>query len=453
MAEPKLEQSLVLNPRPLSNWSSLDETALVKVFENLDLYDLLQISEIDINYQQIIGEHIIEKRVLDISAVSKHYSTRHAFKQFGAFATKLRVMESDIQWKSDQYTYIEEIFRLINKRCIAGRLKSIAIALDRAKVSRLVNEVPDAFKEIESLTIDMRMEVKKMKNGKEKIKRVGVENDFDGLLEMLLSNCPKLQSLKLFGEHKNWNFLLHPQVHTLQSLSFEDCYIEADKWMEFIEDGVHPTKCLEMIEIEMYHELDLSEYVQKITDAFPDLEKFKFDLDIYTAMNSIVSLVALKKLHSLKEVLYTHYKGQNEFIQTVAKMNTIEKLSSPFYFVSLDDIQNLKNLPKLRTVEILSTYIFKNPWCNEILQLPHLEELSLEAYMLDRKVISKFVESLPVNVRTLKIVNSKITSGFYSSLVKVRRANLPNAPPLQLHAYFEPLKRYSPNVIIAYKID
>lgn len=453
MAESKLNQSLVLNPRTLSNWALLDEAALVKVFEKLDLYDLLQLSEIDINYQQIIGEHIIEKRVLDISAVSEHYSTRHAFKQFGAFATELRVRESDIQWKSEQYTYIEEIFRLINKRCIAGRLKSIAIGLDRAKVSRLVHAIPDAFKEIQSLTIDMRVEVRSMVRGKEKIKRMCIENDFDGLLEILLSNCPKLQSLKLFGEHKNWNFLLHPQVHTLQSLSFEDCYIEPDRWTEFIEEGVRPTKCLELIKMHIFLTFDISDYVQKIADAFPNLEKFEFDLPFYTKTDSIVTLVALKKMHSLKEILYTSYKGQKEFIQTVGEVNTIEKLSAPFYFVSLDDIQSLKDLPKLRTVEILSTYILNTTLCSEILQLPHLEELSLEAYMIDRKVISKFVESLPDRIRTLKIVNSRITSGFYSSLVKVRRASLPDAPPLRLHAHFEPLKRYCPNVIIAYKID
>ncbi|XP_055294934.1 uncharacterized protein LOC129564807 isoform X2 [Sitodiplosis mosellana] len=256
MAESKPKPMLMLNPRPPSHWSLLDERALAKIFQNLNLYDLLQIGEIDVNYQQIIGEHIISKGILDISAVSKHYSTHHAFKQLGAFATELRVKETDIQWKSDQYTHIEEIFRLIDKRCTVGRLKSIAIALDRPKVSRLVHNIPDAFKEIESLAIDMRMEKHFVRRDKEQIKLVPVEIDFDGLVEMLLSNCPNLHSLKLSGQHKNWNFLLHPQVQTLRSLSFDNCYIYYHIWTEFIEAGVRPTKCLEIIELEIYDEYD-----------------------------------------------------------------------------------------------------------------------------------------------------------------------------------------------------
>lgn len=440
---------LMINPRPLSYLSLLDVEILIKICEYLDFYELLQIGELDVNYQRIIGERIISKRVLDITSVNKYYDPRHAFRQFGEFATALKIQETDIKYKDPKYTFIGEIFRLVNKRCTVGQLKSIEITLNNESEDHIFNVVPDVFKEIESLTINMHRGSRKY-------------NDF---VEKVLTSCKKLNTLTLNGSHDNWDFLGMPQVTSIQSLHFENCLIRFEIWSRFILLGVRKLKTLKISHLIIPNGIMRDNYGQRktshhkfislIAGAFPSLEKFIFvDGPTWQSIFTDINYSALKFLPNLKEVHILKI-DRSDVIDSLAKENTIEKLSfccSGMRNFSCSDIQSLGNL---RSISFIAPIVQDIPKFQQFMKLRQLTEctLSLGSCRIDKKIISIFVDSAEY-LRALKIDSSKtkIASSFYDAMVKERAKNLPNTEPIHLYARFNSIKRYRPNVIVVHKL-
>lgn len=217
--------NVAINPRPPSYLSLLNEEIIVKICEHLGLYEILQIGENDINYQHIIGQRIISKRVFDIQAISKHYDVRHAFKQFGGYATDLVISESSIQYKDNQYTFMQEIFRLINKRCTTGRLRSVFIDLDKRDAPILSNDdiIPDAFENIESLTVHHRYCP---------ILHEEIRPGSKQFVKKLLQKCSQLRELRLCV--REIDFLPSSKFQRLISLDFHSCIIPWRIWKQFM---------------------------------------------------------------------------------------------------------------------------------------------------------------------------------------------------------------------------
>lgn len=391
---------LMLNPRPNSYLSWLDEVALLNIFKRLQLYDLLQIGELDVNYQQIIGENIISKQKLDIGKVSKHYDTRHTFKQFGPFVTSLVVHETDIQYKDDKFTFIDEIFRLIQKRCTVGRLLSIEIHLDRTEDQHTVTIVPDVFKGIFSLIIDAgyRRDMPKSNN----------------LLGSVISKCLKLNSLTLKGIIGNWDFLVFPQLQNLLTLTISNCRIPHTAWANFVTKGIH---CLSALNIwshplpEFPEQKSINEnFVRDIGRAFPKLKSLYLVCDEPTII------------------------AQN-----------------------ICDIQ--QSFPGLKTLMIqIAGYGFTKFTHNtfrlieQFLHLPSLSELEIKA-CLENETITAIVAASR-NLRVLKFYSARqLAWKFYDSLAIERSTRFPDAQPLHMHARFKEFVRHKPNVITIHRIN
>lgn len=444
-----MQSLMILNPRPLSYLSLLDEKILLKIFKYLKLYELLQIGELDVNYQRIIGVHIISNRTLDISSVSKHYDPRRAFRHFGEYTTALKIAECDIKYKDPKYTIIEEIFRLINKRCKIDQLKTFEITLDKSKEDHSFNVAPSIFTHIKSLNIKLSC---------------GSRN-YDGFVEKLLTSCKELNSLKLNGSHDNWDFLLHPQVQQLQSLCFDNCTIINSIWDDFISIRGRPLKTMEIFGLILDprsnsspndrdlngrwapNSLDPILSIQSLAMAFQKLEKLTLSL------SRSINLNGLELLPHLKELQLNNMESYG-LIYVLTQTKTIEKLSINCER-SIKLHEDIQPLIKLRCVEFQEPCESQVPVIKKFLQLSQLIEckLSSKSFKIKIKIISEIVGSSQY-LQVLRIDSSKTTikTKEFASMVSKREKNLPNARPIHLHVRCYTTERHRSDIIIMHKI-
>lgn len=450
------QSQLMLNPRPASYLSLLDENTIGKICKHLSILDLLQFGELDINYQRIIGQQIISKQTLNISTISKHYDVRQAFKQFGEFAKQLHIKESDIQYKKDKYTHAEEIFRLIKKRCVADQLKSVTIGFDGDLKQVDANRFLDVFAELKSLTIE-----KSRCPYSFGLKR---DEPLKKLLEKLLANCTKLTTLKLNWMRCDIDFLMIPQMRTLQSLWLHETNIPYDNWMKFIKSGVCPLTSLKIdrssfLVNEYVKALDQGEFLRDIVEAFPQLETFI----LFYCGHLLDKLInpncdALKTLHHLKEFRILELKYSN-LIQSLAGPCSIQKLS--FKLTGIESVESIPlsimNLTNLRSIEFYEPDIIHMEIYKSFLNLPQLSQCVFSAgnkYYnpydmngVDLILLEIIKSSEHLQVLKVTISHLILSSNFYKDIVKMRHTRFPNAAPLHLCAKFKRMKRTSPHII------
>lgn len=403
---------LLLNPRPNGYLSLLNENVLVNIFKRLQLYDLLQIGELDVNYQRIIGEHIISKQTLDVSKVSSHYDTRQLFKHFGEYVTDLRICETDIQYKEDQYTFVEEIFRLINKRCIVGRLNSIKIYLNRREDQHTTRFVPDAFHGILSLRVQGDYSM--------------CSND---LLEQVIPKCFKLRSLQIYFMHGNWNFLMCPQLQMLENLEIKACKIPSSAWYNFISMGIYSLTSL----IFMQNSL--------VFNVCGAVIENQFIVCPFTIIG--IKYPNLKQFSLLSKHRCSDFRG--------FYFRKLETMSLDAKGISFD-LAHVKYLTNLRCLELVEYTSI--PVLEAFLELPLLSGLTLNTYEIDASAIRAIVAaSRYLRFLTLNSRKPRIAWTFYNSLVVERETRWPNAPPLHIYARFKDFTRHKPNVITIHRIN
>lgn len=406
---------LALNPRPNSYLSLLDEKLLLNIFKRLDLFDQLQIGEIDVNYQRMIGEQIISNQTLDVSKISNHYYTRHLFKQIGEYMRNLVIYESDIQYKDDQYTFIEEIFRLIDKRCIVGRLQSITIYLNKKLDQHTITVVPEVFKEIKSLEI------------------FGYANPLNNLLEKVISKCSNLRTLKLYNVNSSWNFVKLQQLCMLQSLEIHCCEIPYTFWA---------TLCDKRIYSQTHRLTSLTIKHSRFTIDVPEI----MELNVFR--DNFLMIIGMA-FPDLKDFVFVG-RHDGKYLQKWCIFKNLEKMAinANGMTISIGDINLLNNLRSIEFCEYTSIPVFE-----ELLKLPLLSELNLKKDEIDFDVITAIVAaSRYLRVLLLNSWKPNITWTFYNSLVIERATRWPDAPPLQMHARFKNFQRHKPNVINIHRL-
>lgn len=445
---------LMINPRPNSTLSILDEKSFLEICKYLKMFDLLQLAEVDINYQRIIGEHIIANQTLDITEISPNYEVRDVFKCFGEFAQELAIRETDIQYKNERYTFAEEIFRLIKKRCAADRLKAITIYFDSKdwlKKPYKAAKFLDVFAQVESITIGKSTLAQSSHTQRDKC--------LDEFLQKVLIHCTKLKSLKLINLSCAFEFLRLPQLRYLHSLEFEHCDIASDGWAKFLADaGIRPhlksltfnrtgfyTKCHYCI-----GKVEQNQFLSSIATAFPNLESFCL---IYPRLRFIEpNCSALQTLAKLKELRVTAEEYPN-LIETLAVNATIEKLT--LSLAGLSGVGSVDKLLNLRSIELLDLRQENLNICEAFSLLPQLNEIILRStFYFHDEHLHRLIRQLVTNssqLRVLKVFTAYalLNVTLYKRLINIRRNQLPNGPPLQLYASFStvPKRAYAPEVV------
>lgn len=455
---------LMISPRPNSNLSILDEKSFVEICKYLKMFDLLQLAEVDINYQRIIGKHIISKQTLNITEISPNYEVPDIFKCFGEYAQALNICESDIQYKDERYTFAEEIFRLIKKRCTVDRLKTINICFDSkewTKKSYNATKFLDVFAQVESITIGRSAPVRYSYTER--------DAKLDEFLQSVLVHCTKLRSLKLINLSCAFGFLTMAQLQDLHSLEFEQCHVLYDGWLKFVAGaGIRPNLKSLIFDRTMFFSLNstiqhfrtanvkLSDFLRPIATAYPNLESFGLINPTEWASLHFIeqNCSAFQTFQKLKELHLTE-SSYPKLIETLAVNATIERLTLPLTGISELVPTNINKFIHLRSIEFYNFQRQNFAICQAFSQLPQLDEIILRNMhiILDEEVrpfIRQIVTVSP-RLRVLKLLTtySTLNAALYNQLVEIRRQRFPNGPPLELYASFSAIPPYSyaPNVV------
>lgn len=313
-------------------------------------------------------------------------ATRHTFKQFDPFVTSLLMSETDIRYKDDKFTFIDEIFRLIQKRCTVGSLKSIEIILDRKEDQHTVTIVPDVFKGVELLSI--------FTGSRKNVVQL------DNLMGSVISKCSELCCLSLFGIAGNWIFLVSPQLQTLNTLCISHCQIPHTAWSNFVVTGIHSLCCLILKINPLYSNLpesskqnSISEnFVRDIGRAFPNLAALILSLDEPTIL--------------AQNICDIQQRFSNLFLLIIDIDKGGKFTHSSFHLIE-----------------------------HQFQHLPSLNRLELKAY-LENETITAIVAASR-NLHVLKNDSKRqITWKFYNSLVIERLIRFPDAQPLHKYTFF-----------------
>lgn len=447
-----------INPRPNSTLSMLDEKSFIEICKYLKMFDLLQLAEVDINYQRIIGENIIAKQTLDITEISPNYEVRDVFKCFGEFAQALSIRESDIQYKNERYTFAEEIFRLIKKRCVADRLKAITIHFDSKdwlKKPYNATKFLDVFAQVESITIGKSTLAQSSHTQRDK--------SLDEFLKKVLVHCTQVKTLKLINLSCAFEFLRLAQLRQLHSLEFEHCDIAGDGWTKFVNDaGIRPhLKSLIFNRTGFYincryciGKVNQNQFLSSIATTFPKLESFCLTHQRLRFEEPNCS--ALQTLGKLKELRVIEGEYPN-LIETLAGNATIEKLT--LSLAGLKSAASIDKLRNLRSIELLELRPENLSICQAFSLLPQLNEITLHSkYFFPDLQIRRLVRDLVTNAPQLRVLKvftaySLLNVALYKQIAMIRRNQLPNGPPLELHASFTSMstRSYAPNIVTIHK--
>lgn len=372
----------------------------------------------------------MKSRVLKISEIRKHYSVRHAFKKFGEFVSEVTVKVSDVQWKDDNLSDIEEIVRLLGKRCSNGNLKKLSITFDKRSYA-FRTKVPDCFKTLESLTIH-HMNAR--------------STDFDKCLESLLTACTGLKSLTLHRVGTNGQFLTALNNINLQRLTIDICFFtEKDFWLKFVENGIPSLTSFCCKNLHIFGLQFRDDGIEYIGKAFPNIEYLSLDatdvsmqkfaltnvkiLHVKCSWNERFALNAIKQTKSIEE-LYIELGGHINEAETAWK-NAME---------SLNKIRILQ-FKLSNSIWDKMLKIFQNLPINvEVLQLKGRRPFS-------QKNIEVLV-SLLRNIHCLRLdvpINS-FPPIFYDALVRDRSRRYPKSPQLKMFMNRQKVNSLKPKI-------
>lgn len=388
----------------------------------LPLYDLLQMYEVHEAYQKAIAQNVMKNYVLNISSISKNYDVRDAFRALGRFATAVNIRQSDIQYKKDEYSCLEEILRIIGKRCSREHLKKITITFDLADeaASAFRTTIPESMLAMESLTIVGANISKQLIIG--------------GFLQAF-KEC-KLLSISLKNMRTPENSLEHLTTRTLRELYIVNCHLTSQEvWREFFEKGIPSLESLTWIGTQTRH-LSISKV--DIAKAFPALKRLNLDV-------SCLNIVKLPKITHLKmnpDSLFT--TEILKFMQLLTEIDSLEELSISkqvnYVYSSSCEMTSavskvMRQLTKLRSFEIETAGLEWDVVFHLIEQIPQVSTISLIG---TGSILQTHIKAFAkmANIRCVKL-KSKSLSSFndvvYDWMVSHRIQWHNDSPPIDIY--------------------
>lgn len=411
---------------------------LIEIEGSLKLYDLLQMYEAHPAYQKVIAEDVMKNRALNISEFSENYDVRQALIFLGGFTPEIIIKQSDIQYKEDEYSYMEEIVRLIGQRCSKGNLKKVTIVLDshekNANAFRM--EIPDVMLSIESLTIEGGANTKKVK--------------CDDFLEALAGH--KLSSLTL-------KWLKHPESHlkilnseesALRELSIENCTMNhAEFWPEFFEKGI-PT-------LESFTWTNPKRYCTPIktvdiAKAFPGLKRLRLDVSRKCSLTIGKLPPNLESVELCGLAVFDH-----DTLDILAALkdsaSSIEELSiesarniNPSHKVKSSWREFLRQLTNVRTINFDRSPLDGTDWSNYVHMIelmPSVSTVTLKGNAKISKTHVKTLVQMPCITSIKFQVRVNFSQSLYDLLVTHRTEWHHDSPPLVIH--FDSIRYWYPN--------
>lgn len=406
----------------------------------LNLYDLLQMYEVHEAYQKVITENVMKNRCLDISSISQNYDVRHAFKYLGKFTPEIIIKQSDIQYKREDYSYIEEIVRLIGKRCTNGYLKKVTIDLDAKEkgANDFRTEMPNVLLNIDSLTIG---------GGAGSTKEVKCDKFLDAL-----KNGHKLSSIKLKNMRNPAALLKILNVKELRELSIEFCFVSCTEfWPNFFENGMSTLESLSWIDSYEIGPLEIGSV--DLAKAFPALKRLRLGGKDDTLTVSTLPKLTYLELHAQDIFgdgllpLVTALKNSGNSIEEFSFIRCQGRSNRQASSVEVKTLWSEVMLlsANLRTIKIKHFNANDNTdYIHLIEQIPNVANIQLIG---TQNVTHNEVESLvkKSGIRSITI-RADFDARFYNKLVSYRQIGFKNSPPIVIYMcciehYFNRLKQ------------
>lgn len=388
-------------------------------------YDLLQMYDADETnrYRNIIAEKVMPNRELNLSEISKRYSVRHAFKKLGRFAPFVEIKQSDIQWKDDQFTVIEEILRLIGKRCSSEHLKKVTIIFDEPRRKSPINfcpYIPDSMRSIETLTI-IQVGTRKCEN-------------FLRSLQFM-----QMQSLTLKYIDTRGQFLNVLDVSKLSELSIDRCCFRDALCLDaFFRKGIPTLKTLKWNTF-VYGLTNMGRY--NLANMFPALERLVMDdpFDLMALELPTLKFVDLRVRFSSPQTMWTMFWLSKQ-------KKSLEELSIRFTFDHMYRhrepeggymylwLATMKVLINLRSIKIQCDGLKWNDVIRIVQACPQISEVHLIGKQPLLQAHIRLLALMP-QMRCLKFDAPMKTFNvrFYNALLNHRKRQCRDSPTLNVH--------------------
>lgn len=112
----------------------LNEDCLCKIFNYLGVYDLIQLCELDIYYQNLIAKYIIGKKLINFTKMDPCWTTNKIFQVFGKTMRKIKIAEENT------LGCFERFLNFVIQNCSVGTLTEIELRFSSPTVSTAIME-------------------------------------------------------------------------------------------------------------------------------------------------------------------------------------------------------------------------------------------------------------------------------------------------------------------------
>lgn len=113
----------------------LNDDCLCEVFKFLDLFDLIQLCELDIYYQNLIAKWVIGTKLIDFTTLMPCWTTSKIFKIFGKFIRKIKIAEENT---FGRFLSFQQFLSFVNQYCVVGGLTAVELSFMGPKAPQAI---------------------------------------------------------------------------------------------------------------------------------------------------------------------------------------------------------------------------------------------------------------------------------------------------------------------------
>lgn len=112
----------------------LNEDCLCEIFKYLGVYDLIQLCELDIYYQNLISKWVIGKKLINFTKMDPCWTTNKIFQVFGKTMRKIKIAEENTLLS------FERFLTFVIQYCSVGTLTEIELRFSAPSATRAIME-------------------------------------------------------------------------------------------------------------------------------------------------------------------------------------------------------------------------------------------------------------------------------------------------------------------------
>lgn len=386
--------------------SGLNDDCLLKIMEFLNIYDLIQLCNMDTYYKDLITKWIVGKKLLNLRGMTQSCKDQ-IFEVFG------KTMRKFIIYESDFLNFLETII----KYCAPARLTEVELNLKQPMVDNV-------FMDLDYIPLSMPI-LTNIRKFKLNVLRFQRYSSFDDFLHALLVAATNLNYLHLFHVDIEGHWLKPKKMLNLYELRIlKPCVVSIPHLTIFL------SRLPNLHRFTYKGDTDITSVGSTLLENCPNLEVFE---DIHTASSYRRDAMALRHTRytflasfaNLNTITLTSYTFCGcDLYYPLTKLATNKNIVHLKVFANLEQAETFNEAERQRILQTCSFSHFASlssmeldvrnyrlegaVHCEFVLlfatQLKNLEKFTLQSSRVTN--VNKLIESLP-QIRTMSI--SQIT--------------------------------------------